>query len=524
MLDGDPVFFLRDEDGNLVFFGRAQMFRLPYERSPFELVNPALSSARHVDYAEALFGFVRTRGELDELEKEIRQGDKKIRQGDKRRAYASRVTVTDAILQSDPADIWLAEAFHPRILATPKPTAFQQYLTQQYPDEKKWLDHYDSRSPASDETTIRGHKLYWHQGLGTDQRLNTDQRLTLEEIYTAIKEPSEVRPDDTQHTLLKPLRPGVQFSFRVSFENLSDRELGALCWTLHPNGEAGRHYCHHLGMGKPLGMGAVELHSRLHIINRLQRYKKLFNASDGDWQLGEPDASTMGEDLAVPEVLARRTRAFEDHLLQELNPYPSCERLADMRRIAMLLKLLEWPGYRAVVRGSLYLETEERPNTRYMQLDEFRGRPVLPDPTQFDKAYFRQKSRPQDNQARQEQGKQIEQLAMPEQLQGKSEVVVQSATVEQAPIGKNGEQPVLPPDMAEVFYVGNELRGLVDFTQNEQGVEVRFWNWNPAQVIGFIPIELVDRQLGQRISVVVTGLRREPDGRIVVELKLRLRR
>ncbi|HZS77879.1 MAG TPA: TIGR03986 family CRISPR-associated RAMP protein, partial [Ktedonobacteraceae bacterium] len=57
---GDPIFFLR-ENGKLTFIGRAQMFRLPYEHSPFDLVDPALHSPRHIDYAEALFGFVRTR-------------------------------------------------------------------------------------------------------------------------------------------------------------------------------------------------------------------------------------------------------------------------------------------------------------------------------------------------------------------------------------------------------------------------------------------------------------------------------
>jgi CRISPR-associated protein (TIGR03986 family) len=536
LLDGDPVFFLRNEKGDLVFFGRAQMFRLPYALSPFKLVDPALHRATDIDYAEALFGFVRTRDELKELEKLEKDG-KKIPQGDKRRAYAGRVIVTDAVLQSDPADIWLGEAFHPRILATPKPTAFQHYLTQQHPDEKKRLNHYDSKLSDSEETTIRGHKLYWHQGLG----LGTDQNLTLEQIRAAIEEePGKVPEDDTQHTRLKPLKPGVQFSFRVYFENLSDRELGALCWTLHPNGEPDRRYCHHLGMGKPLGMGAVELHARLHLINRPQRYEKLFNESGDSWQLGE--------DLADPEVLTRLTGRFEEHLLQELNPYPACQRLADMQRIAMLLKLLEWPGYPAVIKGDLYLEAEGRPNTRYMELGEYRDRPVLPDPTLFDAAYFENKSRPQDTPARQSQAHhpvaeftrgdhqtqspparrsqvhKVEQPVRLDQQDGKSETLSQAATEQQAPAEQNGDLPVLPPEWARVIYIGNEVRGLSHFTRGEQGVEVSFWDWDPTRIIGFIPKGLVDRPLGQRISVIITGLRQEPNGRVVVELKLRSRR
>ncbi|MGH7968244.1 MAG: TIGR03986 family type III CRISPR-associated RAMP protein, partial [Limisphaerales bacterium] len=221
--NGDLVFFLRDGSGTLVFFGRAQMFRLPYQQRPIDLVPDKLRLATDIDYAEALFGFVRTRQQLDEL-------GIKAPQGDKRRAYAGRVSVTDATLQPDQTNIWLAENFNtaitPKILATPKPTAFQHYLTQQYPDNKKSLNYYDSNSP-DDKPVIRGHKLYWHRGLGTDQGL------TLEQIHDAIKEPAHVPPGDTQHTQFKPLKPGVTFSFRVHFENLSEAELGALCWTLH---------------------------------------------------------------------------------------------------------------------------------------------------------------------------------------------------------------------------------------------------------------------------------------------------
>jgi CRISPR-associated protein (TIGR03986 family) len=391
--DGDPVFFLR-ENGKLIFFGRAQMFRLPYKLRPIDLVPDHLRRATDIDYAEALFGFVRTRQQLEEL-KELGMN---APQGDKRRAYASRVSVTDAVLQPDQTNIWLAEnsntAITPKILATPKPTAFQMYLTQQQPDEPGNLDHYDTKLLGG-KTAIRVHKLYWHKGLGTDQGL------TLEEIRGAIEEQNNVPPGDTQHTRFKPLKPGVTFSFRIHFENLSKAELGALCWTLHPRGEAGRRYCHHLGMGKPLGMGAVELHARLHIIDRALRYSALF--SGDDWQTGDSPTGVSqtleGGDLAHPDVLARLTQPFEAHLLGELNPQPPCTRLADMRRIAMLLKLLEWPG-------------QEREKTRYMMIqrnrehrgapqddNEYRSRPVLPDPTSFDAPSFVGKSRPPETPA-----------------------------------------------------------------------------------------------------------------------------
>ena len=239
--DGEPVFFLQ-EKGELVFFGRAQMFRLPYSQGPLDLIPEVLRQPEDIDYADALFGFVRSRDDIDDMK---RRNVTVPKQGEKGRAYASRVFVTDAHLTQDRDDLWLSpNAITPKILATPKPTAFQHYLTQQNPNNRNHLNHYDSQydNPPA-EAVVRGHKRYWHQG----------DRTVLD-----IKENGQVEDESTQHTQFRPLKTGMKFSFRMYFENLSERELGALCWVLHPLGDEQKTYCHSLGMGKPLGMGAVK--------------------------------------------------------------------------------------------------------------------------------------------------------------------------------------------------------------------------------------------------------------------------
>lgn len=360
---GDPVFFLR-ENGQLTFFGRAQMFRLPYTRSPIDLVPPELRRPEDIDYAEALFGFVRTMKDLEDM-KQRGVISEIPKQGDKRRAYAGRVFVTDAILEEGQTDYWLSrDPITPKILATPKPTAFQHYLTQQEPDNRSQLDHYDS--PPPHETVIRGHKLYWHQGDRTRQDI----------------EDANAPPTSTQHTQFKPLKAGVRFKFRIYFENLSDRELGALCWTLHPLGEPGKEYCHHLGMGKPLGMGAVKLDAKLYLTNRTERYGTLFEGDN--WQTG---VTGDGEPLSDRAKLEARTRAFEQHILKALGLHMKCQHLFEVKRIGMLLKLMEWPGYPADPKDGRFLTAQNRPNTRYMTIqpeNEYRYRPVLPDPCAFD--------------------------------------------------------------------------------------------------------------------------------------------
>jgi CRISPR-associated protein (TIGR03986 family) len=137
-----PVVDLLDND-RLVFFGHTQMFRIPYPRSPRQMLSPIHNDDNRIDLAEGLFGRARGTGE----------------------AQAGRVYFSDAQLEAGQGDSWLPEnpVVIPAILSGPKPTTFQHYLTQDKPDVErgKGLSTYN-HSPA--QTTLRGHKFYWHKG------------------------------------------------------------------------------------------------------------------------------------------------------------------------------------------------------------------------------------------------------------------------------------------------------------------------------------------------------------------------
>jgi CRISPR-associated protein (TIGR03986 family) len=331
--EGDPVFFLR-EDGELTFFGRAQMFRLPYARSPGDLVPEPLR--RHVDDAgnevidltESIFGYVP--------------------EGKRTSSRAGRAFFTDAICEPDQEDVWLPEGvITPQILASPKPTTFQHYLVQSKdkghnPDNNgRLLAHYGTLTP--DETVIRGHKLYWHK----HDHLAPDDFAEKEQVDWST---------DTQHTQIKPIRSGVTFRSRVHFESLREWELGALLWALTLPGEPGKAYRHKIGMGKPLGLGSVRISPKLYLSNRQSRYQRLFDQDR--WHVAESPDSGMGHFV----------KAFEGYVLENMDEQERGESqtLKDLKRIRMLLKMLEWPGPDA--------------DTSYMNLERFRDRPVLPDP------------------------------------------------------------------------------------------------------------------------------------------------
>jgi CRISPR-associated protein (TIGR03986 family) len=72
-----------------------------------------------------------------------------------------------------------------------------------------------------------------------------------------------------QKVRVSPIKPGAVFYFHMDFDNLSRHELGTLLYALRPTPE----YRHKLGLGKPLGLGAVRVDPvGLFLINRVERY------------------------------------------------------------------------------------------------------------------------------------------------------------------------------------------------------------------------------------------------------------
>lgn len=340
LIDGNPVFFL-EENNEVVAFGHTPNFRLPSYFSPenrasnpLDFVPPELRNPKQVDFAEAIFGFAKKEGK------------------DKGKAFASRVYVTDAKLKAGQTNI-LLETIIPPILASPKPTAFQHYLAQAS-EKRESLKHYGSETPK--ETVLRGHKLYWHRG-----NLKTSD-LRVKPNTPNVDERGKVDEFSKQHTQFRPVKPGVTFEFRLYFENLSNEELGALCWILKLQSEGGKTYYHKLGMGKALGMGAVELEANLFLEDRRCRYESLFNVDS--WEEGKKAKSSDNEWRSF-------VSNFERKVCENIS---ECEsgKLADLARIKMLLKMLEW---------------EENPDLSFKvtpnfeaEDNDFKARRVLPDP------------------------------------------------------------------------------------------------------------------------------------------------
>lgn len=358
--DGQPVFYLIEKDRRtgkveLVFFGHTMMMRLPYLKSPKDFVPESLRKDEELDLAEAIFGYT-----------------KKVGDG-KGRAYAGRVFVGDALLEPGQANIWLQPnaPIVPKILGGPKPTTFQHYLTQTKPDPQeqgrtrdgspkyvKELSDYTASTPQ--ESVLRGHKLYWHKG-----------ELSAAEIQEELDKLRDANGrenlHDTQHTQMHPVKAGVRFRCRIRFENLSDVELGALLWVLILPGMTNKEYRHSIGMGKPYGMGAIKIDASIRLDDRATRYGALF---DGEtWQEACKDASEQMPVFAT---------AFDRFIREQINAL-QWSSLAEIERIQMLLRMLEWPGPDKTLTRYMEIERPD-PKLKRGKINEYKNRPVLPDP------------------------------------------------------------------------------------------------------------------------------------------------
>lgn len=392
--EGLPIFYCEPQNGHKIvtLFGQSPNFRIPYSpnndgqaASAVNFIPKEVGESDLIDLADAIFGFVR--GKKDKTEQNTTDKTKEKRE----QSRAGRVFISDGYyVNSEDDDIWLTkETITPHILASPKPTTFQHYLVQTT-QEKPKLKHYASK--PNEETVIRGHKLYWHKGNVSKDKIQAD----------ATK--AEIEEKRSQYTEIKPIKQGVSFEFTINFENLSDVELGALLWILTlSNDEANKFkllnldgkekYRLSLGMGKPLGMGSVALEKYNLVLNERhkneqnQRYTKLF---DGDSWL-------IGDRPATDDEYIRYLQKFETYIITNLDEADLPEdctdrqnlRLKDVPRIQMLLAMLSWNFPPA--NETRYMEIERKVSKGYLgkdvkpneeTKDEYEERLVLPTPLQ----------------------------------------------------------------------------------------------------------------------------------------------
>lgn len=318
-----PCFYVqwKDEHGeDRVSFGHTGFFRLAYKKTIGDHIPKEIRGTAPIDLTEALFG-TPTHSQSDNLFR-----------------FASRVFFEDAECMAGQENV-LMPRVSLKTLSSPKPTTFQHYLEQ--PNgvltEAKNLKHWNS-----DDTKIRGHKLYWHKDVTDEEWQESENK------------------DDS--AVIQAVKPDVKFSGRIRFENLSRVELGALLFVL----DLPENHYHKLGMGKPLGLGTIKITPSLFISDRIKRYERLFSEDGQGWHLAEEKEN--------PDTFKEK---FEKYMIDQLmkKGQDKVSALWDTSRLKELKAMLDWkntekPGW------------SKKVEYMHIQPNQFKDRKVLRKPTE----------------------------------------------------------------------------------------------------------------------------------------------
>ena len=235
---GVPVFF-RIEENKIKDFGMAFLYKLPYEKSPFEVL-PKAHKSETPDLAQCIFGYTSKNKSL------------------KGRVLFGHAFSNDA--QPD-KDITLT-------LNTPKASYYPIYIQQE--GRNGIVTRYETYNDGK----LSGWKRYHIRKKTWEKAMNSEKL----------------------DTIIHPVKKGSTFHGSISFHNLRPVELGALLSALTFHGTSG---CYHsIGQGKPYGFGKVTYNIELDCDNNnneIEYYMSSFEYTMGQhtsW-IGSEQVTTL---------------------------------------------------------------------------------------------------------------------------------------------------------------------------------------------------------------------------------------
>jgi len=205
---GVPVFF-RLENKKIKDFGIAYLYKLPYDKSPFDTLSEHHKNKDKeklkLDLAECIFG----------IEK-------------KKEALKGRVQIGNAICENGVPDNELIFT-----MGSPKASYYPIYIEQKKGSKGKVTQY-----STYNDSKIKGWKRYQIRNSVYGNKKQNDY-------------------NDKLDTKLIPLKKGAEFNTKVRFHNLRPIELAALlsAITFHKT----ENCYHQLGQGKPYGLGKVKI-------------------------------------------------------------------------------------------------------------------------------------------------------------------------------------------------------------------------------------------------------------------------
>lgn len=405
---GEPIFYLENEDTEniekkLIFFGLAKMIRLPFTSTIHDFLDDDSNKTEVLDLTESIFGKV--------------EGENTL---------AGRVFFSDAVCKTnDPFFTGIDNGRRvPKILSSPKPSAFQNYLNQPEPnfrspnwyvinsrtlenlkeegisakdiekirnlDVKEFktrtefyprlnsigLDNLNNdfekiyRATSHEvksyynknETQIRGFKKYW-------QRKDVEENHWVEDDSFG-----KVIDNQRQKYLFKNLTTNKEDKQHTKFRPVRKDVMfkSRVYFENLSNIELGalqtvlelpQSKRHQIGMAKPYGLGSIKIKPTLVLQNRQTRYLKLFD--ENSWVSGKDDNLTQDfkKDFSDKIIQHHKTICSNDSIIS----------LEELPRLKQLYTMLEWENQQSLDK-KVYIKIGEQGDRQWKE------RYVLPFP------------------------------------------------------------------------------------------------------------------------------------------------
>jgi CRISPR-associated protein (TIGR03986 family) len=227
-----PVFFQKDQKGNVKHFGLSYLYKLPYAHSVSEGI-PQSHKSETLDLAETIFGYVSDTN-----------------------ALKGRVTFSHFHAINTPKPL----PKRTEILGTPRASYYPMYVKQSGGNYKTYMN---------DGFELAGRKRY---------PIHNSQTPTAT-VSTG---------NDNIGTTFSPLPPKTVFKGKILYHNLKKEELGAILSALSFHNTPS---CFHsLGMAKSLGYGKsiFRIKSTIDTTSYLSAYERMISLTIPDWITSKP--------------------------------------------------------------------------------------------------------------------------------------------------------------------------------------------------------------------------------------------
>jgi len=342
-----PCFYLTDGKNQIIALGHTGIFRLAYQYNVGTLLKQKQNDIP--DFADSMFGT---------------------------QEQSSKVFFEDGLPSKENVVEVYPNPIHLNILQSPRTTCFQHYLEQPngVNTPKNALHNWGNQN-----SQIKGFKLYWHRDAPDEMTQKDSWAFNMSDITDFNKKKNILSEP------VIPVKREQKFMARLRFADITEKELGCLLMVLElPNG------CFHkLGMGKPYGLGSIEIKPNLTTIDLEKRYSLLIDSSTNEWEEGTTKADINSFKNSFTVYMNNQLGTsysdflsfwYYDSRLKELlqmlsfthNEYSTEEWLKKTRY--MEIGKLKFDPH-----GNQLFKENGKPDTK----NEYENRPVLPKPSEY---------------------------------------------------------------------------------------------------------------------------------------------